>query len=195
MFECILFGYLRFSANCFFHCPVDNWFKYYRSSSVSGRIYYKSTLNPRIETMSLVFTRLGISCLTNIDIIPMLFLIFVCFQKLNRRTGALPTVEWSPGTKAKFGALVTLECMSKEESDPKHPQRKRTVIPLAWESRDLRMLKRQLDEHETAMSIAKGKGVRQPVKRDQADRLSDLPKPVNAPAWACSQLKENTKGP
>ena len=60
----------------------------------------------------------------------------------------------------------------------------RTVIHLAWESRKLRMLKRQLDEHETAMSIAKGKGVRQPVERDQADRLSDLPKPANAPGHA-----------
>ena len=178
MFECILFGYLRFRANCFFHCPVNYWFKYYRSSSIAGRIYYKSSLNPRIKTMPLVFTRLGISCLTIIDIIPMLFFIFVCFQKLNRRT--------SPGTKAKFGTVLTLEYMSEEESDPKHSQRKRTVIPLAWESRELRMLKRQLDEHETAMSIAKGKGVRQPVERDQADRLSDLPKPVNAPAWACS---------
>ena len=104
--------------------------------------------------MPLVLTRLGISCLTIINIIPTLFLIFVCFQKLNRCTGALPTIEWSPGTKAKFGAVLTLEYMSKEESDPKHPQRKRTVIPL----------KRQLDEHETAMSIAKGKGVRQPVE-------------------------------
>ena len=69
--------------------------------------------------MPLVFTRLRISCLTMIDIIPMLFLISVCFQKLNRRTGALPTVEWSPATKAKFGAVLTLEYMSEEESDPK----------------------------------------------------------------------------
>ena len=136
--------------------------------------------------MPLVFTRLGISSLTIIDIIPMLFLIFVCFQKLNRRKGALPIVEWSPGTKAKFGAVLTLDYMSEEESDPKHPQQKCTVIPLAWESHELRVLKRQLYEHETAMSIAKGKGVRQPVERDQADRLSDLPKPVNAPTLACS---------
>ena len=186
MFECILFGYLRFSTNCFFHCPVNYWFKYYRSSSISGRIYYKSSLNPRIETMPLVFTRLGISCLTMIDIVPMLFLIFLCFQKLTSRTGALPTVPWSPAKKAKFVEVLTLEYMSKEDSDQTPPQRKRTVIALAWESRELRMLKRQLDEHETAMSIAKGKGVRQPVERDQADRLSDLPKPANAPAWACS---------
>ena len=103
----------------------------------------------------------------------MLFLIFLCFQK-------------SPATKAKFGAVLTLDYMSEEESDPKHPQRKRTVIPLAWESRELRVLKRQLDEHETAMSMAMGKGVLQPVERDQADRLIDLPKPANAPAWARS---------
>ena len=37
-------------------------------------------------------------------------------------------------------------------------------------------MKVQLDNHETALSIAKGKGVRQPVARDQHDRLSDLPK-------------------
>ena len=116
----------------------------------------------------------------------MLFLIFLCFQKLTRCTGALPTVPWSPAKKAKFVEVLTLDYMSEEDSDQTHPQRKRTVIPLAWESRELRMLKRQLDEHETAMSIAKGKGVRPPVERDQADRLSDLPKPPNAPAWACS---------
>ena len=186
MFVCILFGYLRFSANCFLHCPVNYWFKYYKSSSIYGRIYYKSSLNPRIETMPLVFTRLGISCLTMIDIIPMLFLIFLCFQKLTRRTGALPTVQWSTAKKAKFVEVLTLDYMSEEDSDPTHPQRKRTVIPLAWESCELLMLKCQLDEHETAMSIAKGKGARQPVERDQADRLSDLPQPANAPAWACS---------
>ena len=73
MFECILLGYLRFRADCFFHCPVNYWFKYYRSSSISGRIYYNSS---RIETMPLVFTRLGISCLTIIDMIPMLFPLF-----------------------------------------------------------------------------------------------------------------------
>ena len=44
----------------------------------------------------------------------------------------------------------------------------------------------QLDNHETALSIAKGKGVRQPVARDQHDRLSELPRPANAPAWAYS---------
>ena len=136
--------------------------------------------------MPLVFTRLGISCFTMIDIIPILFLIFLYFQKLNRRTGALQTVEWSPATITKFGAVLTLDYMSEEDSDPKHPQRKRTVIPLPWESCELRPLKRQLDKHETAVSMAKGKGVRQPVERDQADQLSDLPKPANAPAWACS---------
>ena len=120
---------------------------------------------------------------------------FPFFQKLTRRTGALPTVEWSPAKKAKFVEVLTLDYMFEEDSDPTHPQRKRTVIPLAWESRELRVLKRQFDEYETAMSMAKGKGVRQPVERDQADRLSDLPQPANAPAWACSSLKGNTKGP
>ena len=181
MFECILFGYLRFNANCFSHWPVNYWFKYYRSSSISGRIYYKSSLNPRIETMPLVFTRLGISCLTIIDIIPMLFLIFLCFQKLNRRTAALPTVPRSPSIRAKFAEVLTLDYMSEEDSVWLF-----TVFPLAWESPELRVLKRQLDDHETTLSIAKGKGVRQPVERDQADWLSDLPKPANAPAWACS---------
>ena len=167
IFECILFGYLGFSANCFFHCPVNCWFKYYRSS------YYNSSPNPRIETMPLVFTRLGISCLTIIDIIPMLFLIFLCFQKLNHRKEAIKTVPWSPSIQAKFAEVLTLDYMSEENTDPTHPQRKRTVIPCAWESPELRVLKRQLDDHETTLSIAKGKGVRQPVDRDQPDRLSD----------------------
>ena len=76
--------------------------------------------------------------------------------------------------------------MSEEDTDPTHPQRQRTVIPFAWESAELRLMKVQLDNHETALSIAKGKGVRQPVARDQHDRLSDLPRPANAPAWAYS---------
>ena len=186
MFERILFGSLRFSANWFFHCPVNCWFKYYRSSSVSGRIYYNSSPNPRIQTMPFVFTHIGISCLTVIDIISMLFLIFLCFQKLNRRKEALKTVPWSPATRAKFAEVLTYDYMSKEDTDQTHPQRQRTVIPLAWESPELRLLKQQLDNHETTLSIAKGKGVRQPVARDQQDRLSDLPRPPNAPAWAYS---------
>ena len=52
------------------------------------------------------------------------------------------TVNWSPSTKAKFAAVLTLDYVSEEESDPKHPQRKRTVIPLAWESHKLHVLKR-----------------------------------------------------
>ena len=120
MFECKLFGYLRFRANCFFYCPVNYWFKFYRSSSISGRIYYNSSLNPRIETMPLVFTCLGISCLTIIDIIPMLFLIFLCFQKVNRRTTVLPTVPWSPSNRAKFAEVLTLDYMSEEDTDPTH---------------------------------------------------------------------------
>ena len=100
--------------------------------------------------------------------------------------GAFETVDWSPSTKAKFAAVLTLDYVSEEESDPKHPQRKRTVIPLAWESHELCMFKHQLDEHETAVVMAKGKEVRQPVERDQADWLSDLQKPATAPALACS---------
>ena len=121
-----------------------------------------------------------------IDIISMFFLIFIRFQKMTRRAWALETVDWSPAKKAKFVEVLTLDYMSEEESDPKHPQRKRTIIPLAWESRELCMLKRQLDEHEAAMSMIKGKGVGQPVERNQADRLSDLQKPANDPAWTCS---------
>ena len=136
--------------------------------------------------MPLVFTRLRISCLTTVDIIPMLFLIFLCFQKLNRSKAVLLTVPWSPSIRAKFAEVLTLDYMSEENTDPTHAKRKRTVIPLAWESPELRVLKRQWDDHETTLSIAKGKGVFQPVDRDQADRLSALPKPANAPAWACS---------
>ena len=126
--------------------------------------------------MPLVFTRLGISCFTMIDIIPMFFLIFLRFQKMTLRAGALETVDWSPATNAKFAVVLTLDYMSEEDSNPKHPQRKRTITSLAWESCELRVLKRQLDEHETAVSMVESKGVRQPVERDQADRLSDLQK-------------------
>ena len=65
--------------------------------------------------------------------------------------------------------------MSEKEGDLSHPQRKRTVIPLAWESHELRLLKPQLDEHELANTMTTGKGVCQPVERDQADRLSQVP--------------------
>ena len=114
----------------------------------------------------------------------MLFLFFLCFQKLTRRQAALQTIGWSPALKAKVAKVLTLDYMSEEESDPEHPQRKRTVIPFAWESRELRDFKRQLDQHEQSLAIVKGKGVRQPVERDQADRLSVLQKPEDAPAWA-----------
>ena len=50
---------------------------------------------------------------------------------MTRRAGALETVDWSPATKAKFAAVLTSDYMSEEESDPKHSQRKRTIIPLA----------------------------------------------------------------
>ena len=185
MFERILFGSLRFSANWFFHCPVNCWFKYYSSSSVSGRIY-NSSPNPRIQTMPFIFTHIGISCLIVMDIISMFFSYFPLFQKLTRRKEALKTVTWSPATRAKFAEVLTYDYMSEEDTDPTHPQRQRTVMPFAWESAELRLLKVQLDNHETALSIAKGKGVRQPVARDQHDRLSDLPRPANAPAWAYS---------
>ena len=85
--------------------------------------------------------------------------------------------------------------MSEEDTDPTHPQRQRTVIPFAWESAELRLLKVQLDNHETALSIAKGKGVRQPVARDQHDRLSDLPRPANAPAWHTPNWKGTHRDP
>ena len=116
----------------------------------------------------------------------MFFFYFPLFQKLTRRKEALKTVTWSPATRAKFAEVLTYDYMSEEDTDPTHPQRQRTVIPFAWESAELRLLKVQLDNHETALSIAKGKGVRQPVARDQHDRLSDLPRPANAPAWAYS---------
>ena len=100
--------------------------------------------------MPLVCTHLGISCFTMICIIPMLFLIFLCFQKLTHRTGALETVYWSPATKAKVAAVLNLDYMPEDKSAPKHPQWKCADIPLPWESRELRMLKRQLDEHKTS---------------------------------------------
>ena len=86
MFERILFGSLRFSANWFFHCPVNCWFKYYSSSSVSGRIY-NSSPNPRIQTMPFIFTHIGISCLTVMDIISMFFSYFPLFSEAESLQG------------------------------------------------------------------------------------------------------------
>ena len=86
MFERILFGSLRFSANWFFHCPVNCWFKYYSSSSVSGRIY-NSSPNPRIQTMPFIFTHIGISCLTVMDIISMFFSYFPLFSEADSSQG------------------------------------------------------------------------------------------------------------
>ena len=86
MFERILFGSLRFSANWFFHCPVNCWFKYYSSSSVSGRIY-NSSPNPRIQTMPFIFTHIGISCLIVMDIISMFFSYFPLFSEADSSQG------------------------------------------------------------------------------------------------------------
>ena len=86
MFERILFGSLRFSANWFFHCPVNCWFKYYSSSSVSGRIY-NSSPNPRIQTMPFIFTHIGISCLIVMDIISMFFSYFPLFSEADLSQG------------------------------------------------------------------------------------------------------------
>ena len=185
MFERILFGSLRFSANWFFHCPVNCWFKYYSSSSVSGRIY-NSSPNPRIQTMPFIFTHIGISCLIVMDIISMFFSYFPLFSEADSSQGGPQDRHVESSHSAKFAEVLTYDYMSEEDTDPTPPQRQRTVIPFAWESAELRLLKVQLDNHETALSIAKGKGVRQPVARDQHDRLSDLPRPANAPAWAYS---------
>ena len=92
----------------------------------------------------------------------MFFSYFPLFSEADSSQGGLKTVTWSPATRAKFADVLTYDYMSEEDTDPTHPQRQRTVIPFAWESAELRMMKVQLDNHETALSIAKGKGVRQP---------------------------------
>ena len=185
MFERILFGSLRFSANWFFHCPVNCWFKYYSSSSVSGRIY-NSSPNPRIQTMPFIFTHIGISCLIVMDIISMFFSYFPLFSEADSSQGGPQDrhVESSHSGQVCRGSDLRLHVRRGHRSNT--PPAQRTVIPFAWESAELRLMKVQLDNHETALSIAKGKGVRQPVARDQHDRLSDLPRPANAPAWAYS---------
>ena len=181
MFECILFGYLCFSANCFSIAQLTV------GLSIIGHHLYPDVFIIILHLILESRHALGIYTFRNIlfkhyRYHSNVIFIFLCFQKLNRRKAALPTVPWSPSIRAKFAEVLT----SEEDPDPTHPQRKRTVIPLAWKSPELRMLKQQLDDHETTLSIAKGKGVRQPVDRDQPDRLSDLPKPENAPAWACT---------
>ena len=70
----------------FFHCPVNCWFKYYSSSSVSGRIY-NSSPNPRIQTMPFIFTHIGISCLIVMDIISMFFSYFPLFSEADSSQG------------------------------------------------------------------------------------------------------------
>ena len=165
--------------------PVNCWFKYYSSSSVSGRID-NSSPNPRIQTKPFIFTHIGISCLIVMDIISMFFSYFPLFSEADSSQGGPQDrhVESSHSGQVCRGSDLRLHV--RRDTDPTHPQRQRTVIPFAWESAELRMMKVQLDNHETALSIAKGKGVRQPVARDQHDRLSELPRPANAPAWAYS---------
>ena len=114
------------------------------------------------------------------------FFLFSLFQKLTRRKEALKTVTWESSHSGQVCRGSDLRLHVRRGHRSNTPQRQRTVIPFAWESAELRLLKVQLDNHETALSIAKGKGVRQPVARDQHDRLSDLPRPANAPAWAYS---------
>ena len=116
----------------------------------------------------------------------MFFSYFPLFSEADSSQGGPQDRHVESSTRAKFAEVLTYDYMSEEDTDPTHPQRQRTVIPFAWESAELRMMKVQLDNHETALSIAKGKGVRQPVARDQHDRLSELPRPANAPAWAYS---------
>ena len=185
MLKRILFGSLRFSANWFFHCPVNCWFKYYISSSVSGRIY-NSSPNPRIQTMPFIFTHIGISCLTVMDIISKFFSYFPLFSEADSSQGGPQDRPCGvhPLEPSLPRCSPTTTCPKRHRSNT--PQQQRTVIPFAWESAELRLLKVQLDNHETTLSIAKGKGVRQLVARDQQDRLSDLPRPPNAPAWAYS---------
>ena len=129
MFERILFGSLRFSANWFFHCPVNCWFKYYSSSSVSGRIY-NSSPNPRIQTMPFIFTHIGISCLIVMDIISMFFSYFPLFSEADSSQGGPQDVTWSPATRAKFAEVLTYDYMSEEDTDPTHPSGNALSYPL-----------------------------------------------------------------
>ena len=76
--------------------------------------------------------------------------------------------------------------MSEEDTDPNTPPAATHCHTLCLGKRRTAPAEGAMDNHETALSIAKGKGVRQPVARDQHDRLSDLPRPANAPAWAYS---------
>ena len=130
-------------------------------------------------------------CFLTNNLLPLSYefkLFYLCLiyalQKLKRRQSALETVAWSPEKKRKMTAVLTLDYTSEEEVDVDHPQRQRTVIPMSWESQELGLLKRQLDAHELTKARATGRGVRQPVVRGQADRLSTIKRPEDAPAWA-----------
>ena len=155
---------LRFSANWFFHCPVNCWFKYYSSSSVSGRIY-NSSPNPRIQTMPFIFTHIGISCLTVMDIISMFFSYFPLFSEADSSQGGPQDclVESSHSSQVCRGARLRLHVRRGHRSNTPPAATHRHTLCL--ESAELRLLKVQLDNHETTLSIAKGKGVRQPVAR------------------------------
>ena len=149
MFERILFGS--------FHCPVNCWFKYYSSSSVSGRIY-NSSPNPRIQTMPFIFTHIGISCLTVMDIISMFFSYFPLFSEADSSQGGPQDlhshVESIHSSQVCRGSHLRLHVRRGHRSNT--PQRQRTVIPFAWESAELRLLKVQLDNHETTPVNSQG---------------------------------------
>lgn len=123
---------------------------------------------------------------TALNLIIIVIFSFFTLQKLKRRLSALETIDWTPEKKAKMTPVLTTEYTSEEELDDSQQERRRTVIPLQWESAELALCKRQLDAHDHATYRRSPRGHRYQVVRDQANRLSTSPKPANAPAWTVS---------
>ena len=86
---------------------------------------------------------------------------------------------------AKVADILRMEFMSSEDSEVEEETmkvKKYNVRSFAWESRELRRLKRKLDQsHQESLP---GLSKRVFIPREKGEP-SNKPKPANCPDWAC----------
>lgn len=86
---------------------------------------------------------------------------------------------------AKVADVLRMDFMSSEESEVEEETlkvKRYNVRKFAWESRELRRLKRKLDQsHQDSLP---GLSKRVFIPREKGE-LSSKPKPANCPDWAC----------
>ncbi|CAB4035297.1 Hypothetical predicted protein [Paramuricea clavata] len=108
-------------------------------------------------------------------------------EKLARRLKHLhhAYVDWSQRRVAKVADVLRMDFMSSEESEVEEETlkvKRYNVRRFAWESRELRRLKKKLDQrHQDSLP---GLSKRVFIPREQGE-LSNKPKPANCPDWAC----------